>query len=1001
MDGFRIQTIGHPGHHQAAAAVIEHPDHIAVLDALLLRHLVVDMAHQIGVAVDDHAVLGDLPQPLGVLLIMGMIVKPRMGRNQAIGILIRRQALKALPGILILGNGTARFVVGCPVGQGLGYKLELAGEGAQLALLLEDLMVHGVAGTVLCKPLETGIAIPVLVQAGLGVLILLMVGHGRDVVALLLKVLPRDMLGQIGELPEAFCPLLFGAALGKALAPAKPCSHLRENPEVGTGIPHGLNGLILVDDDLPGVTGLRMGAVTAVARVTDLADIHTLQVCAGRENHVGMPGLRGHVDILVDDELQLGALIHLGPLVGVQHGAEEGTAVTPEAVNLIIAGRRIDMAGKLLIHAAATEAFAIPLIVSVQNRVGHIGAIEHLLYRVHGYIIADGCACNGGKGIGIAAEPEVIVHGAAAGRAPEGTAGLAHALHCKQQGHQTGVLGAVGMTAGAAETAAHAGTAGGDGVCPTAGNGLDIHGGNQAQLRCPTGGLRCAVRAQAKNMVLELLKPVAVLGHIFLIISTLGNPHIGNGLQQCSIGAHPGADPLVGVLDRSIVVKGIDVDELNAHLLHPPAPQCRLLCGVTAAAGIGVGGPADDGFGILHGHLQHIIGLGAAQTPVVTVGMRGAPVEALPGVRVIGNAGIAHHGEEALKQRNLIANQAPGMVGRGTCRDGFLAIGLLEALDLPGHQAQSLVPGSAAITGLTAVFGVAVLAVGCLHKVLADHGVFQTVISIGFIPLAVAKQAHGGLSLGGIFLAPGLNNPACGIVVGQNDGANTTNHAVDGVKGHRAAHAYAVGNTLLFRVGTHGYFLHNLQSSLLHFNHLTGIVALGVNFHHSAYILAVLALKAAHIKILNDRNPEHTSVRSLIMLACMELMQQHFHRSAGCVCPLLRGGIVEVQEGGIDDTILLHPHGADVLPVLGHGAHRLHNHIIYIGAGHTAALKALIPDPIGIHMLAGMILEDLLHLGYQLVLLHGNDTLGQSEHIFFYKIHGTASSYRITLWAIS
>ena len=97
VDGLGIQTIGHPGHHQAAAAVIEQPHHVAVLDALLLSQLMVDVADQIGVAVDNHAVLGNLPQPLGVLLIMGMIVEPRMGRDQAIGILVRRQALEALP----------------------------------------------------------------------------------------------------------------------------------------------------------------------------------------------------------------------------------------------------------------------------------------------------------------------------------------------------------------------------------------------------------------------------------------------------------------------------------------------------------------------------------------------------------------------------------------------------------------------------------------------------------------------------------------------------------------------------------------------------------------------------------------------------------------------------------------------------------------------------------------------------------------------------------------
>ncbi len=156
MNGLGIQTVGDPGYAQAAAAVVEQADNVAVLDALLLRQLVVDVANQVGVAVDDHTVFGDLPQPLGVLVVMGVIVKAGVGRDQTVGELIRRQGLVALPGILVLGNGTARLVVGSPVGQRLGYELELAGEGTQQMLLLEHLVVHGVAGAVLGKPVEAG-----------------------------------------------------------------------------------------------------------------------------------------------------------------------------------------------------------------------------------------------------------------------------------------------------------------------------------------------------------------------------------------------------------------------------------------------------------------------------------------------------------------------------------------------------------------------------------------------------------------------------------------------------------------------------------------------------------------------------------------------------------------------------------------------------------------------------------------------------------------------------
>ena len=304
-------------------------------------------------------------------------------------------------------------------------------------------------------------------------------------------------------------------------------------------------------------------------------------------------------------------------------------------------------------------------------------------------------------------------------------------------------------------------------------------------------------------MVLELLEAVAVLGDILLVVGALGDPHVGNGLQDGGVGAHAGADPLVGVLHGGVVVEGVDVDELHAHLLQPPAPQSGLLSGVAAAGGVGVGGPADHGLHVLHGHLQHIIGLGAAQTPVVAVGVGGAPVEALPGVGVIGHTGVAHHGEEALEQGDLVAHQAPAVVRGGAGGDGLLAVGLVQTLDLAGHQAQRLIPGGAAVAGLAAVLGVAVLAVGGLHEVLADQGVLQAVIGIGLVPLAVAQQGHGDLALRGVLLAPGLDDPAGGIVVGEDDGADTADHTVDGVQRHGAADAHAVGDALSLAVRTH------------------------------------------------------------------------------------------------------------------------------------------------------------------------------------------------------
>ena len=146
-------------------------------------------------------------------------------------------------------------------------------------------------------------------------------------------------------------------------------------------------------------------------------------------------------------------------------------------------------------------------------------------------------------------------------------------------------------------------------------------------------------------------------------------------------------------------------------------------------------------------------------------------------------------------------------MGGGAGRNRLLAIGLLQALDLAGDEAERLIPRGATIAGLAAIFGVAVLAVRRLHKILAYHGVFQPVIGIGLIPLAVTEQAHRRLALGRELLAASLDDPRGGVVVRQHDGAHTAYYAVVGVQRHRSADAYAVCNTLVLGHGAHGVCL--------------------------------------------------------------------------------------------------------------------------------------------------------------------------------------------------
>ncbi len=354
-------------------------------------------------------------------------------------------------------------------------------------------------------------------------------------------------------------------------------------------------------------------------------------------------------------------------------------------MDLAAAGHGIDVAGELKVQAAAAEALPQPLVVAVQHRVGQVGAVQGLLDLVDRRVVGHGGVGDGGKRVGVAAEPEVVVHGAAAGAGPHIAAGLAHALHGQQGDDETGKVGTAGGAAHAAEAAPHARASHGAGGGPAAGDGLDVGGLHAGDLLGPGGRLGGGVGAQAQDVVLPLVEAVAMLGDVLLVIGALGDPHIGDGFTQGRISAHPGGDPLVRLLDRGEVIEGVDVDELHPRLLHPPAPQGGLLGGVAAPGGVRVVGPHNHGLGVFHGVVEHIEGLGPAQAPVIAVGMGGAPVEALPGVGVVHDAGVAQHGEKALKQGDFVAAQAPGVVGAGDGGDRLLAVGALDTLNLPGH----------------------------------------------------------------------------------------------------------------------------------------------------------------------------------------------------------------------------------------------------------------------------------------------------------------------------
>ena len=162
---------------------------------------------------------------------------------------------------------------------------------------------------------------------------------------------------------------------------------------------------------------------------------------------------------------------------------------------------------------------------------------------------------------------------------------------------------------------------------------------------------------------------------------------------------------------------------------------------------------------------DRVEGLWTAQTPVMAIHMGGAPVEPLPGVRVILHLGVAQQVEKPFEGRQLIAHQSPAVVGSSAGGDRLLAVGVLDSPDLPGHQAQRLVPGGPAVARLATVLCISVLPVRGLHKIFPDQRVQQTIIGVAFVLVLKPQRRHGHPAGRGKGLSPGLDGPPLRIVL--------------------------------------------------------------------------------------------------------------------------------------------------------------------------------------------------------------------------------------------
>ena len=594
-------------------------------------------------------------------------------------------------------------------------------------------------------------------------------------VPLLQEVVEGHVLGHVGGVIVLLNPGQLVLALVVDGADAQAVSQLTVDVEVGLGLAHGLDALVLEGDDAVVTLDVVIGDVAGA--VGELGDVPALEVGAGGEDQVGEGNLALEPDGLRDHALQAGIVVHLDVAVALLHGADVGAAVVPVHVAALIAGSGVLVLVHLVGNVAAAEALAVPgeLLalgegetlgdtqaghmlagggVDVQRRGEGGPAVEH----APGELEAGGgvLAVAGDAALGVAGEEEGGVHRGALGGGPHVGAGLAHALHGAQGDHAAGPLNAVAGAAGSAPAAQTAGGQIGVLLGPLAGQGADLAGGYAGLGLSPLAGLGLAV-GLAQHVVGPLLEAVGVGSHVLLVVGALGQPGIGDGEGQGMVGAHLGGEPLVGEQSGRVVVVGVNVDHLDAQvLLHPLTPDGGLVSGVDTAVGLRVGGPHDDHLGVLQAVLQQVILLGVAQTPGEAPHVHAAPVPALPGVGVVVGVREAHQVHEAEVGGVTVAEVTPHVVGRGGRQDGGGAVLGADTVDLLHQDVVHLVPGNALVAGNAAVLGIA-LPIGI--PVHALHGVQVAPVRVDHGLEAAGILCHSGLAGRSKLLPPGLDGP--------------------------------------------------------------------------------------------------------------------------------------------------------------------------------------------------------------------------------------------------
>ncbi len=212
----------------------------------------------------------------------------------------------------------------------------------------------------------------------------------------------------------------------------------------------------------------------------------------------------------------------------------------------------------------------------------------------------------------------------------------------------------------------------------------------------------------------------------------------------------------------------VDVHELDAEFLGPQAARRALEPRIGSIGAFGIAGPEDDHLGFLEAILDPAVARRHADAHRIAEVVHGAPVPALPAVRVGGDPGEADQVGETHQRAQVIADVAPLVVRRHREGDGTRPVDALLPVDLLGDDVQRLVPADAHVAGLAPVLGIA-LAVGIeIHPL---HRMKDALVRIDQRLHRQGVRRHQGAAGRAELAAAGLDHPGGRVGVVELDAA--------------------------------------------------------------------------------------------------------------------------------------------------------------------------------------------------------------------------------------